>query len=195
MRKGFARRRIVPVALAVAIHALFAVALLTRPPEPPLQDVVIQVILAPPWPTAAKTKPAEPAPRTARNDASVGRSSPPSTARSPSGRQAAPGRDWTVHASESEESEGVRSSLRAGTGCRHADFLALTKAERQSCDDKLAHGAKEAKAYAVISPKLKKEFDGVFECPKDDVWCEYRIGKAPYPGLFGGGKKKRSEWD
>jgi hypothetical protein len=100
-----------------------------------------------------------------------------------------------VQAGDARENEGVRRSLRAGTGCQSADFLALTRAEQETCNRKLAAGAKDAPAYAVVSPKLKKQFDGVFECPKDDVWCEYRIGKAPYPGLLAPRKKKNPEWD
>jgi hypothetical protein len=91
--------------------------------------------------------------------------------------------------------EEARKSLRAGVGCRNAAFLALTDAERRACDEKLAADLKNAPTYAVVSPKLKKQFDGVFECPKDDVWCEYRIGKAPYPGLLTPARKKSAGWD
>jgi hypothetical protein len=82
-------------------------------------------------------------------------------------------------------------------GCRAQDVLALTPEEREACAAKLAAGAREARAYAVVSPRLKKQFDGVYECPKDDAWCEYRMGKGPYPGLFAphGRKKKYREWD
>lgn len=85
--------------------------------------------------------------------------------------------------------------MRARLGCRTADLLALTKEERAACQEALAKGAETAPTYAVISPKLKKVFDRTFECPKDDVWCEYRIGKAPYPGLFAPRKKKDPSWD
>lgn len=81
-------------------------------------------------------------------------------------------------------------------GCRSADLLALTKAERAACQEALAKGVEDAPTYAVVSPKLKKVFDRTFECPKDDVWCEYRIGKAPYPGLFAPRRKKKDpSWD
>lgn len=104
--------------------------------------------------------------------------------------------DWRVRPSEGREADGVRASLRAKLGCRTADLLALTKAERAACDDLLAKGAENAPTYAVISPKLKKVFDKTFECPKDDVWCEYRTGKGPYPGLFAPhGKKRDPSWD
>ncbi len=92
--------------------------------------------------------------------------------------------DWRVRPSDARETDGTRAALRAKLGCRTADLLALTKAERAACDEALAKGAETAPTYAVISPKLKKVFDKTFECPKGDVWCEYRIGKAPYPGLF-----------
>jgi hypothetical protein len=100
-----------------------------------------------------------------------------------------------VHAPADAPHEEARKTLRAGVGCRNAAFLALTDAERAACDEKLGAGLKNAPTYAVVSPKLKKEFDGVFECPKDDAWCEYRIGKGPYPGLLTPARKKSADWD
>jgi len=107
-----------------------------------------------------------------------------------------PATDWRVDTSEPAETGAARATLRARLGCRTADLLALTKAERAACQDALAKGAENAPTYAVVSPKLRKVFDGTFECPKGDVWCEYRIGKAPYPGLFAPRKKPRDpSWD
>lgn len=98
--------------------------------------------------------------------------------------------------SEEPGGEAARTALRKGVGCRTADLLALTAAERDACQEALAKGSADAPLYAVVSPKLKKAFDGTFECPKGDVWCEYRIGKAPYPGLFAPHKRKKDpSWD
>lgn len=182
------------VLLALALHGLLVVGLLLKP-EPPLpREIIFDVVLVPPFPPT----PPRPAPPKA----------PPSRIALQSARQAVPPRPtpprarpsgaeaWQVRDTGPPEGEAVRRSLRAGVGCRSAELLSLTRAERDACDEKLAAGAKDAPAYAVISPKLRKEFDGVFECRKDDVWCEYRVGKAPYPGLLSlGRKKKRSDWD
>lgn len=179
------------VLLAIALHGALALGLLLRPEEPMPSEIVIDVVLAPPWPQPNRDEPRAPPPPVASRPAvSAGRpanSPAPATPRTAS--------TWQVRDAEPSGQEGVRQSLRAGVGCRSADFLALTKAERAACDEKLAAGAKDAPAYAVVSPKLKKAFDGVFECPKGDVWCEYRVGKAPYPGLLALGRKKKSDWD
>ena len=117
---------------------------------------------------------------------------PPPEARQPT----APATDWCVGPSEPAEAEGARATLRARLAWRTADLLALTKAERAACQDALAKGAENAPTYAVVSPKLRKVFDGTFECPKGYVWCEHRVGKAPYPGLFAPTKKPRDpSWD
>lgn len=183
------------VLLALALHGLLAAGLLLTPKEPPPPETIIDVVLAPPWrprpPLRDKSRDShlpvrEPAAERADKPANSPAPIVPRTA-SDSGA-------WQVRESGAPEQEGVRRSLRTGVGCRSADFLSLTKAEREACDEKLAAGAKDAPAYAVLSPRLKKEFDGVFECPEGDVWCEYRIGKAPYPGLFAP-RKKRTEWD
>ncbi|TAJ69735.1 MAG: hypothetical protein EPO51_21810 [Phenylobacterium sp.] len=140
----------------------------------------------------------KPTPRTAPTPAkaaAAGARAPAVQPRENAARET-PALDWRVRPSEAPEAAGTRASLRAKLGCRTADLLALTKAERAACDEALAKGAENAPTYAVISPKLKKVFDKTFECPKDDAWCEYRIGKAPYPGLFAPRKKKRDpSWD
>ncbi len=103
---------------------------------------------------------------------------------------------WRVRPTDGAETEGARTALRGKLGCRAADLLALTAAERAACEAALGRDAENARTYAVISPKLKKVFDKAFECPKGDVWCEYRIGKAPYPGLFAPRKPPRDKsWD
>lgn len=176
--------------VAAALHALLAALLIARTapqiPEPP----AIQVTLLELTPRS-KAEPRAPPP-------------PPSLAASPGPKanrptapaaSAAPGLDWRVRRSDAPEADGTRAALRAKLGCRTADLLALTKAEQAACDEALAKGAETAPTYAVISPKLKKVFDKTFECPKGDVWCEYRIGKAPYPGLLAPRKPRDRSWD
>lgn len=91
--------------------------------------------------------------------------------------------------------DALREAARDGIGCRNADVLALTKAERNACAEKLGEQNKNRPAmYAVIDPDKKAAFDGA--CKKDDDWCLYRTGKGPYPGIFALGKKKKIKgWD
>lgn len=74
------------------------------------------------------------------------------------------------------------SGLRRQLGCASADFLKLTREEREACDARLALADREPPKLAVISPEKKAIFDG--DCPKSDAWCLYRTGQGPYPGLF-----------
>lgn len=184
------------VLLAVSLHGLLVVGLLLKPEEPTPQEIIIDVVLAPPWPTPP---PRSDVPRASSSRATERlQTQAEQTAISherTASRPAPDSRAWQVQDTGTPQNEAVRGSLRAGVGCRSADFLSLTKTERETCNEKLAAGAKDGPSYAVISPKLRKEFDGVFECPKGDVWCEYRVGKAPYPGLLALGRKKRSDWD
>lgn len=187
-------RLLIATLLAFALHGLAAIALLHSRDTPVEEGVVMEVILASPprAPRPSESSPAAPEKGESRTRAAANRPSP-LLATPKAGKSAF---DWRVRTPASGEPEGVRDTLRSKLGCERAKFLALTAEEQAACDEKLAQGAREARAYAVISPKLKKQFDGVFECPKDDVWCEYRIGKAPYPGLLQlGRKKKASEWD
>jgi len=85
--------------------------------------------------------------------------------------------------------------LKGHLGCANANLMALTEAERAACDERLGRNLANVRPYPVISPKLKKAFDGTFECRPDDDWCLYRIGKGPYPGLFSMGRKKKTDWD
>ena len=91
--------------------------------------------------------------------------------------------------------DALRQAARDGIGCRNADVLALTKAERAACAETLGEKNKNRPAmYAVIDPDKKAAFDGA--CKKDDDWCLYRAGKGPYPGLFALGKKRKIKgWD
>lgn len=178
------------ILLAIALHGLIAAGLLLAPQAPVPDDApIIDVVLAsPPKSSPRSAKPPSPPPA----ESSASR---PTTAAGALPPQADEHGAWRVQPGDAPENEGVRRSLRARVGCGSADLLALTKAERDECDRKLAAGAQDGPTYAVVSPKLKKQFDGVFECPKDDAWCEYRIGKGPYPGLFAPRKKKNPEWD
>jgi hypothetical protein len=91
--------------------------------------------------------------------------------------------------------DALRQAARDGIGCRNADVLALTKAERAACAETLGEKNKNRPAmYAVIDPDKKAAFDGA--CKKDDDWCLYRTGKGSYPGIFALGKKKKIKgWD
>jgi hypothetical protein len=184
---------------AVALHALLAVLIVSQVAPRPVEPPAIQVTLLdlprqrskptgpPPPSTPAPLRPPTPTVRAPDRP-----EAPPPRVR----QSAAPATDWRVDTSEPPETGAARATLRARLGCRTADLLALTKAERAACQDALAKGAENAPTYAVVSPKLRKVFDGTFECPKGDVWCEYRIGKAPYPGLFAPRKKPRDPtWD
>lgn len=90
--------------------------------------------------------------------------------------------------------EALREATRDAIGCRNADELALTKAQKAACAEALGEKARNAPLYAVIDPDKKAIFDKV--CAKDDAWCLYRSGKGPYPGIFALGQKKKPKgWD
>lgn len=200
LHKRSGPRSALAILLAMALHGLLVVGLLRAPDEPAPRETVVDVMLTPPWwrpMPSVQEKPERPPPPVGEHH-----SERPSRPARPAGPvmkampKAAPDSGaWQVREAGPPEQDGVRRSLRTGVGCRSANFLSLTKAEQAACDEKLAAGAKDAPAYAVVSPKLKKQFDGVFECPKDDVWCEYKIGKGPYPGLLTPRRKKQPGWD
>lgn len=193
MRHPSGLRPAAAILLASALHGLIAAGLLlARQEPPPDDDTVIDVLLAPPLRRAPPSSPARSKPTTA--PAAARPNALPTVSRQTAPRRAAD-QAWRVQDGEAPQKDGLRRTLRAGVGCRSAEFLALTKAEQEACARKLAAGAQDGPTYAVVSPKLKKQFDGGFECPKDDVWCEYRIGKGPYPGLFAPRKKKDPDWD
>lgn len=166
--------------------------------EPPAISVEL---LSPVLPTEAMARPAQPKPA-ARS---------PAPARSPPLAKAAPAPapTLTVPAAPTQAvappgfkaraltggGDALREAARDGIGCRNADELALTKAERAACAEKLGEQNKNRPAmYAVIDPDKKAAFDGA--CKKDDDWCLYRTGKGPYPGIFALGKKKKIKgWD
>ncbi|WP_304219656.1 hypothetical protein [Phenylobacterium aquaticum] len=182
------------IAIALLAHALIFAGLSTAHPDPEPPAVrPMQVLLVPP-----PLRPPQPPRRSAQAQAAspAGPTLPQPPRTSPTRPQAAPG-DWRVKPEPTGNQEPARKSLRALIGCESRDLLALTPQERQACADKLAAGVCDAPTYAVVSPKLKQQFDGVYECPEGDVWCEYRMGKATFPGLFAphGRPKKYREWD
>lgn len=177
--------------VAAALHALLAALLIARTAPQTPEPRAIQVTLLELTPRS-KAEPRSPSSPSLA--ASPGPEAPANRPTAPAA-SATPGLDWRVRPSDAPEADGTRAALRAKLGCRTADLLALTKAERAACDEALAKGAETAPTYAVISPKLKKVFDKTFECPKGDVWCEYRIGKAPYPGLLAPRKPRDLSWD
>lgn len=116
---------------------------------------------------------------------------PPNAARSaePLVQIPAPAQPAAGAAPQGKLDGNVARTWRRRMGCQQADVLGLTDAERDACLDALAAGSKTAPLYPVISPRKKQIFDGEY-CPPDDDWCLYRMGKGPYPGLFGLGKFK-----
>lgn len=191
MRKRSPSHRYVALIVAAALHALLAALLIARTAPQVPEPRAIQVTLLELTPRSkAGPRSASPPTLAASPDSKVLANRPKAPAPS-----ATPALDWRVRPSDAPEADGTRAALRAKLGCRTADLLALTKAERAACDEALAKGAETAPTYAVISPKLKKVFDKTFECPKGDVWCEYRIGKAPYPGLLAPRKPRDPSWD
>jgi hypothetical protein len=193
------RRRTAAAVLAIAVHFGFLLLLLGRPPDPVLSsDTAMQVSLVP---AVAKPRPpahpafAPRAPPILHRPAQA----PPPQPDAPPVSAAPAGRPETSPPGPGLKDAGaatLQRALRGRLGCTNRDLAALTDAERDACDELVGRDAANAPAYAVISPKLKKIFDGTFECKPDDEWCLYRLGKGPYPGLRGmARKKKKSDWD
>ena len=206
-RRKTDRRGLLTAGLASGVFhiALLAglLAGLRGPPSPPEPPSIVVDLVAPPPPErlaaprqlsnaplstlapAAAPRPARPVPALAKV--------PPSSLAAPAAAAPSP---FTVGGpgSAGEQQAATRGAARGAIGCAHADFLKLTKAEKAACADSLGQKALTAPLYAVIDPEKKAAFDG--DCKKDDEWCQYRIGKGPYPGLFAlGKKKKRPGWD
>ncbi|MDH4383822.1 MAG: hypothetical protein QE280_00065 [Caulobacter sp.] len=76
----------------------------------------------------------------------------------------------------------LQPGLRRQLGCANAGFLKLSKAELDSCAQRLAEGAGRSPQLAVVSAEKQAIFDS--DCPPKDEWCLYRTGRGPYPGLF-----------
>ena len=138
-RRGAARDRSLAIALSVAAHVLAFLALFWKfgaslaYPETPVMNVELA-----PW---SRTSPAPPppvkSPKTKPNP--IHPNLPPvltqplSEARPVDAVPQAP-----VPQTPGDEASRLRSALRRGAGCEHADLLGLTAAERQACLDRLA---------------------------------------------------------
>jgi hypothetical protein len=192
------RRRTAAAVLAIAVHMGFILLLLGRAPEPALSsDTAMQVSLVP---AMAKARPPghRPSPRAPPVLHRPVQAPPPQPDASPV--SVAPvGRADTSPAEPRPKDAGaaaLQRALKGRLGCTSSNLVALTDAERDDCEERLGRDVANARTYPVISPKLKKIFDGTFECKPDDEWCLYRVGKGPYPGLRGMvRKKKKSDWD
>ena len=192
------RRRTAAAVLAIAVHIGLFLLLLGRAPDPaPPADTTMQVSLVP-----LMAKPEVP-----RHPASAPRAPPvlhrpvqaappqldvPPVFASPPGR---PETSPPVPGPKGADAAALQRALKGRLGCTEANLAGLTDAERDACQERLGKDVANATAYPVISPKLKKLFDGTFECKPDDEWCLYRVGKGPYPGLRGMARKKKSDWD
>jgi hypothetical protein len=193
------RRRSVAVVLAVAVHIGFILLLLGRRTEPAMSsDTAMQVSLVPPLAKARPSGPPTPVRRAPPilhrpaetplppRDAPLAFAAPPGPA-APSPPPPAAGDAGAAM---------LQRALKGRLGCANPKLAALTETERAACDERLGQDVANARAYPVISPKLKKVFDRTVECKPDDDWCLYRVGKGPYPGLAGlVRKKKKTDWD
>lgn len=193
------RRRTAAAVLAIAVHIGFILLLLGRAPDPALSsDTAMQVSLVP---APAKARPAG-HPASALHAPPIlhrPAQAPPQQPEAPPVFIAPAGRPETSPPSPSAKDTGaaaLQRALKDHLGCANSNLVALTDAERDACAERLGQDVANDRAYPVISPKLKKIFDGTFECKPDDEWCLYRVGKGPYPGLRGMvRKKKKSDWD
>jgi hypothetical protein len=189
---------------SVGAHLLVLGALIAgvhvMPPLVEPQAISVE-LLDPSTPPDTIVRPAEPEPEPAHAAPKTAPLAAPATASAPVPvvRPAAPTGIVAPPGFKARELTGggdaLRQAARDGIGCRNADLLALTKAERAACAETLGEKNKNRPAmYAVIDPDKKAAFDGA--CKKDDDWCLYRTGKGPYPGIFAlGKKKKRPGWD
>ncbi len=194
------RRRTTAVVLAIALHIGFVFLLLGRRAEPAMgADTVMQVSLVP---VPAKARPPGHPTSIRRAPPILHRpvETPPPQREAPPAAVAIPGRAEPSPAPPPAAGDAgaaiLRRALKDRLGCANPNLVALTETERAACDERLGQDVANARAYPVISPKLKKVFDRTFECKPDDDWCLYRIGKGPYPGLAGMiRKKKKTDWD
>jgi hypothetical protein len=193
------RRRTAAAVLAIAVHFGLILLLLGRAPDlAPAPDTVMQVSLMPAIP---KPKPPDHPASAPRTPPVLHRpvQAPPPQIEVPPVFAAPSGPPQTsppVPAPKDAGAAALQRALKSRLGCTEANLAGLTDAERDACQERLGKDVANATAYPVISPKLKKIFDGTFECKPDDEWCLYRVGKGPYPGLRGMmSKKKKSDWD
>jgi hypothetical protein len=183
--------RRIAVAGSLLLHAVALWAFLQSHPAAPPADPNPMLVYLLPRPSTSPPPPEQPLRRPTprpRGTAPVPHLAPRPAELSGPALVAPPA---AVAASPGKLDAPMAHSLRARLGCEHAELLGLTDAEQQACVDALAAGGKTAPLYAVISPHKKAIFDG--DCPEDDDWCLYRIGKGPYPGLLGLGGHKHHE--
>jgi hypothetical protein len=193
------RRRTAAAVLAIAVHFGFILLLLGRAPDPALSsDTAMQVSLVP---AVTKERPPGHPASALRAPPILHRpvQAPPPQPEAPPVSAGPVGRPETSPPDTSPKDASaatLQRALKDRLGCTNPNLVALTDAERDACEERLGRDVANARAYPVISPKLKKIFDGTFECKPDDDWCLYRVGKGPYPGLRGMvRKKKKSDWD
>jgi hypothetical protein len=196
--RAHARRRTTAVVFAVAVHLLLGIALLRGRADLALApDVAMQVSLVP---SPRKKPPVQSQPTAARPPAVTQHRTPQPALTSDvpaiPALPPAPAASEPPAPAEDPSARNLQRALKGRLGCANPRLVQLTEAERNSCDERLGNDTANARAYPVISPKLKKLFDGTFECKPDDDWCLYRVGKGPYPGLAGMlRKKKKTDWD
>jgi hypothetical protein len=193
------RRRTAAAVVAIAVHFCFILLLLGRAPDrAPSSDTTMQVSLVP---APAKARPpghpasAPHAPPILHRPVQAPLLQP----EAPPVFAAPPGRPETSPPSPGPKDAGaaaLQRALKGRLGCANPNLAALTEAEQDACAERLGQDVANDRPYPVISPKLKKVFDGTVECKPDDEWCLYRVGKGPYPGLLGMvRKKKKTDWD
>jgi hypothetical protein len=193
------RRRTAAAVLAIAVHIGFILLLLGRAADPVLSpDTAMQVSLVP---ALAKARPPGHPASAPRAPPILHRpvQTPPPQAEAPpayAGPIARPEPSPPVPGPKDAGAAALQRALKDHLGCAQPNLAALTDTERDACQERLGRDVANVRPYPVISPKLKKIFDGTFECKPDDEWCLYRVGKGPYPGLLGlAHKKKKSDWD
>jgi hypothetical protein len=173
------RGRASAVAIALAVHAAFflAIGLITPrpqfpsfPPSPPVHVILIptlepvQVERAPPPQASApgaERPPPIPIPRIHIPRSPPPGTAPPSLASAPPspGGAGRPGGSPAPGPLPYEEGErGVRAFLRATVGCETPDAVKLSAAERTRCDQRFAEEARNAHPLGVLNTGRHGEF-------------------------------------
>ena len=78
----------------------------------------------------------------------------------------------------------LRAALRHGAaGCANLNALGMSRADRERCDDQLAHGAASAPFLpAALDPRMRGYYDAVALAKQRDPPHVPVINKAPLPG-------------